>query len=122
MPQRTAGVAMVNLQISEDRLLYAPGLRGVGSRRSRGLATMTDIQHIKYRTINGREYMLVEYAVENMRAMAGDAIDVAAEMIANWPADRSLADLTEAIRGLKPDIKTGVIEMLREKTAARPDY
>jgi hypothetical protein len=58
--------------------------------------------HIAYRTIAGREYVLVTHATEQMKGMTNDSLEVAADIASKWftTGDDGLA---EAIRSLKQD-------------------
>ena len=60
------------------------------------------LDHPKYRTINGREYVLVSHVEANMKGMTNDSLDAAAEIASKWfkTGDDGLAD---AIRSLKQD-------------------
>lgn len=55
--------------------------------------------HPTYRTIDGREYVLVEHAEKHMSGMGDDALEAAARMTEQWGA--STAGLADGIRGLK---------------------
>jgi hypothetical protein len=60
------------------------------------------LSHPTYRTINGREYVLVSHATSQMLGMTNDSLEVAADMAAKWfkSGDDGLA---AAIRDLKQD-------------------
>lgn len=60
------------------------------------------LDHPKYRTIAGREYVLVTHAEQQMLGMTNDSLEVAADIASKWfkSGDDGLA---EAIRSLKQD-------------------
>jgi hypothetical protein len=57
-------------------------------------------RHPTYRTIDGREYVLCTHAEQQMKGMANDSLEVAADLAVKWfkSGDDGLAC---AIRGLK---------------------
>ena len=63
---------------------------------------MLQSKHPTYRTINGREYVLVSHATTQMIGMTNDSLEVAADIASKWfkSGDDGLAD---AIRSLKQD-------------------
>jgi hypothetical protein len=63
---------------------------------------MPQAKHIAYRTIAGREYVLVSHAHKNMIGMTNDSLEAAADIASKWfkTGDDGLAD---AIRSLKQD-------------------
>lgn len=65
------------------------------------MAESMNIQHIAYRKIDGKDYVLVEHAERHINGMSDDALEIAALMVERWgPKTEGLA---EAIRGLKSD-------------------
>ena len=57
------------------------------------------VQHISYRKIDGKDYVLVEHAERHIDGMADDALEAAALMTERW--GHKTDGLADAIRGLK---------------------
>lgn len=77
------------------------GTRTTTKRNARG-CIVSMANHPKYRTIEGREYVLVSHAREQMLGMTNDSLEAAADFASKWfkSGDDGLA---AAIRSLKQD-------------------
>lgn len=64
---------------------------------------MADIKHFAYRTIEGREYVLVDYVKQHIDGASDDALEAAARFTEKWGSGTEWTELASAIRSLKKD-------------------
>jgi len=60
-----------------------------------------EVSHIAYRTIDGRQYVLVSHAEAEMDAALDDALEVAAKLAEQWLTTTGDRGLAAAIRSMK---------------------